>query len=213
MTIHETDNTSNGANADAHARLQANGNIREASWHWQVDDKEAIQSFEHTWMCWAAGTTKGNKESIHIEICVNSDGNYQKAVQNAAALTKIIMRDENISIENVVQHNYWSGKNCPKIMRSGSNVTWIDFKKLFSNSNSNSKEKEDVHVYQPSNATMINSTAMVLQSFENKDVHGDLAISPAHREKLVKGELSLDDAIALIYVALYRGLIQGNKLK
>lgn len=127
VCIHETANTSKGANADAHARLQHNGNSRQASWHWQVDDKEAIQSFTHDYRCWHAGTTKGNNESIGIEICVNSDGNYKKAVQNAAELVAKIMKDEKIPIENVVQHNYYSGKNCPRIMRSGSIIQWSSF--------------------------------------------------------------------------------------
>ena len=33
ITIHETDNTAKGANDEAHARLQYNGNSRQASWH------------------------------------------------------------------------------------------------------------------------------------------------------------------------------------
>ena len=35
LTIHQTGNTSKGANAAMHAKLQLN-NSREASWHWQV---------------------------------------------------------------------------------------------------------------------------------------------------------------------------------
>ncbi|WP_181574718.1 hypothetical protein [Lysinibacillus capsici] len=42
ICIHETDNTNKGSEADNHARLQANGNSRQASWHWSVDDKEAV---------------------------------------------------------------------------------------------------------------------------------------------------------------------------
>ena len=36
ITIHQTGNTSKGADAGAHARLQANGNSRQASWHYTV---------------------------------------------------------------------------------------------------------------------------------------------------------------------------------
>ena len=130
ITIHETDNTNKGANAQAHANLQSRGNSRSASWHWTVDDKEAIQSFPHTVRCWAAGDGKGdgNYNSINIEICVNSDGDFNKAVENAAELTRMIMEQENIPLSNVVQHNHWSGKNCPRNLRSGSKgITWNDF--------------------------------------------------------------------------------------
>ena len=110
IVVHETDNERSGADADAHARLQMNGNSRQASWNWQVDDKEAVQSFEHIWACWAAGSDKGNKEGIQVETCVNNDGNYLKAVQNTAELVAKIMKDEGIPISNVVQHNHFSGK-------------------------------------------------------------------------------------------------------
>ncbi|GLC89144.1 peptidoglycan recognition protein family protein [Lysinibacillus piscis] len=126
IVVHETDNTNIGADADAHARLQWNGNSRQASWHWQVDDQEAVQSFEHFWECWGAGTYQGNTEGIQIEICVNQDGNYQKAVQNAAQLIAKIMKEENISIDHVVQHHFFSGKNCPRNLRAGK-VKWSQF--------------------------------------------------------------------------------------
>ncbi|MCE4044096.1 MULTISPECIES: N-acetylmuramoyl-L-alanine amidase [Lysinibacillus] len=42
-----------------------------------MDDKEAVQSFTHDWQCWAAGSTKGNNEAIHIEMCMNVDGDNQ----------------------------------------------------------------------------------------------------------------------------------------
>jgi N-acetylmuramoyl-L-alanine amidase CwlA len=119
IIIHETGNKKKGANAKNHGDLQANGNSREASWHYSVDEKEAVQSFNHNIACWAAGNEKGNKEGIQIEICVNEDGDFKKAVQNTAELVKIIMKEEKISISNVKQHFDYSGKNCPQNLRSG----------------------------------------------------------------------------------------------
>src|SRR5690625_7655232 len=68
ITIHETANTSRGANAQAHANLQSRG--FSSSFHWQVDDKQAIQSYPHSVSCWHAGDGRGggNTESIAIEI-------------------------------------------------------------------------------------------------------------------------------------------------
>ncbi|EKN71504.1 N-acetylmuramoyl-L-alanine amidase [Neobacillus bataviensis LMG 21833] len=131
ITIHETDNPDAGANANAHARLQERGNDRSASWHLQIDDQQAIQSIPFNEIAWAAGDGRngsGNKLSIHIEICVNSDGDFRKAVQNTAEVTKQLMGQFNISISNVVQHNHWTGKNCPRNLRSGEKgITWNDF--------------------------------------------------------------------------------------
>lgn len=132
ITIHETGNQSKGAGAQSHANLQSNTNPRKASWHWQVDDKLAIQSYDHKVSCWAGGDGRGdgNMHSIHIEICVNSDSNYAKAVENAAELVRYIMKEENLSVDSVVQHNHWSGKNCPTFLRSGSKgVNWQGFVK------------------------------------------------------------------------------------
>lgn len=87
ITIHETANTSKGANALNHAKYldnQARGNTdRSASWHFTVDDKEIYQHLPLNEVGWHAGNKTGNYESIGIEIAVNSDGNYTKAVENA----------------------------------------------------------------------------------------------------------------------------------
>ena len=40
IIIHQTGNTSKGANAQAHANIQSKGNTRAASWHESIDDKE-----------------------------------------------------------------------------------------------------------------------------------------------------------------------------
>lgn len=128
ITIHETANKDKGADAQRHATLQSNG--FSASWHYQVDDKQAIQSYPDTVRCWHAGdkTGPGNYSSIGIEICVNSDGDFKKAVANAVELVKVLMARHNIPIGNVVQHNKWSGKNCPTNLRNGSKgVTWSEF--------------------------------------------------------------------------------------
>ena len=60
----------------------------------------------YTWHC---GDGKGkygitNSNSIGIEICINSDGNYNIAFQNAVELTKHLMKELNIPIERVVRH-------------------------------------------------------------------------------------------------------------
>lgn len=129
ITIHETGNRKRGANAQAHAQLQQKG--FHASWHWQVDDQVAIQSYPHTVQCWHAGDGEGtgNLASIAIEICVNEDGDYHQAIQNAILLTKHIMKEEHIPASRVVQHHHWSRKDCPEFLRSGKKgVNWGQFK-------------------------------------------------------------------------------------
>lgn len=129
LTIHQTGNTSAGANAMAHHRLQARSGIG-YGWHWQVDDHEAIQTHDHSFKIWHAGDNrgKGNTESISIEICVNLDGDYNQSVENGAKLAAMILKEENIDISKMVQHNYWTGKNCPEQIRACKNgICWSNF--------------------------------------------------------------------------------------
>lgn len=126
LTIHETANRNRGANAAAHANLQSRPNPSPVSWHWQVDDMEAVQSFTHDWQLYHAGdgAGNGNKHSIAIETCIHDGNDWASTKANLIALAIKICRDEGIPIERVVQHNHWSGKNCPTILRSNGNKEW-----------------------------------------------------------------------------------------
>lgn len=129
LTVHETGNTSPGANAAAHANLQSR-RWEWATWHWTVDAREAVQSYSHNLRLWHAGDGQGhgNMSSIGVEICVNSDMSRAAARQNAAELCAHILTTEGIPLANMVQHNHWSGKNCPTFIRGESR--WGEFVKL-----------------------------------------------------------------------------------
>ena len=118
ITIHNTANESKGANAEMHARYLNNGaGGRTVSWHYTVDDHEIIQHLPTNVNGWHAGdgaNGPGNRQSIGIEICENVDGDFEKAVANAIELVQYLMRKHNIGIMNVVPHQRWSGKYCPR---------------------------------------------------------------------------------------------------
>lgn len=131
IAIHQTGNVGKGANAEMHGKLQVNGNTRTAGWHYTVDDKEAVQSFPHSARVYHTGTTHGHKNAIAVEICINSDGNYKKAIANAAELVKQLMEQENIPIDKVKRHYDYSGKICPaQIMDNKDGISWADFKDM-----------------------------------------------------------------------------------
>lgn len=134
IIIHQTGNTSKGANAQAHANIQSKGNTRAASWHESIDDKEVIQSFEHTAKCWHAGdgrNGKGNGKGIGLELCINSDGDYKQTIENGAERTAQLMKKYSIPLSRVLRHKDCSGKNCPAQINAGLHgITWEDFKKL-----------------------------------------------------------------------------------
>lgn len=149
ITIHNTDNYDAGANALAHARLQYNGNSRQASWHFSVDDGDIIyQSIPTNEISWNAGDGDGpgNMKGIAIEICVNKGIDFQRAKENAAWLTHYLMDKYNIPLSNVVQHHHWSGKDCPHVIRSEKNG-WENFLALIPLSPSKSTSKPQKHPY------------------------------------------------------------------
>ena len=131
IMIHQTANTSKGANAYMHAKLQANGNSRQASWHYQVDADNIYQSFPDTAQAWHAGNRYYNQNSIGIELTVNSDGNYIGTVEHGAELVKYLMNKHNVPISNVIRHKDASGKYCPRELLNGKNgITWAKFKQM-----------------------------------------------------------------------------------
>ena len=74
ITLHETDNPSFGADANAHASLQIGG--YSDAWHYQGDDKQVIQSWDESVSCYHAGDGTsnnglGSKTSVAYELCVN----------------------------------------------------------------------------------------------------------------------------------------------
>lgn len=133
IVIHDTGNTTASANADMHYKYFNSAN-RRASAHYFVDDKKIIQTVDDTNASWHCGDGKGkygiaNQNSIGIEICVNSDGNYEKAIANAVELTKMLMQKYSIPVERVVRHYDASRKLCPASMSANNWSGWIEFKK------------------------------------------------------------------------------------
>jgi N-acetylmuramoyl-L-alanine amidase CwlA len=131
IVIHETGNTAVGANAEAHFKYWNTNDKAQASAHFVVDDTKVIQLLELNQRAWHVGDNKGysditNSNSIGVEICVNSDGDYDKAVSNAVELVQWLLKETGLNIDSLKTHNNASDKNCPTIMLR--NNMWDDFK-------------------------------------------------------------------------------------
>jgi N-acetylmuramoyl-L-alanine amidase len=131
ITIHNTGNASRGAGARNHASYikgDAAANLP-ASWHYTVDEKDIYQHIPDNEDAFHAGDSggPGNRQSIGIEICMNSDGDLLAATDKAAELTAHLCQKHNIPVDNVVQHNRWSGKNCPQLIRADKPYGWGAF--------------------------------------------------------------------------------------
>lgn len=133
IVIHDTGNKGEGANAYSHFNY-FNGGDRQASADFFVDSTQILQvndyNIYYTWHC---GDGKGkygitNNNSIGIEVCVNSDGDYNTAIANAVELTKTLMAELSIDIDRVVRHYDASRKNCPNSMSGDGWALWKQFK-------------------------------------------------------------------------------------
>lgn len=135
IVIHDTGNTAAGADAMSHYQYFNTGN-RGSSADYFVDDKTILQvndyNMYYTWHC---GDGKGkygitNRNSVGIEMCINSDGDYAKAFSNLVSITKNLMQELDIPPERVVRHYDASRKNCPASMNNGTWSKWNEFKEM-----------------------------------------------------------------------------------
>lgn len=139
IVIHDTGNSSAGANARAHFNYFNSAN-RSSSADIFVDDDECwIVNDYHKYYSWHCGDGQGkygitNSNSVGIEMCVNSDGNYEKAFRNTVDVARKLMEELNIPFDRVVRHYDASRKNCPASMNKGDWHKWNEFKDLLKES-------------------------------------------------------------------------------
>jgi N-acetylmuramoyl-L-alanine amidase len=138
ITIHDTANTKAGADAETHAKYLKSDQAanKPVSWHFTVDGgsierQKLPQVYQHlplNEVGWHAGdwNGSGNMTSIGIEICENVDGDRKKAEILAAELVAWLLRKLNLTINDVVQHYHWTGKDCPRVLRTRPGG-WADF--------------------------------------------------------------------------------------
>ena len=126
-------NTANKMPADNEARY-VHSRQSEVTYHYAVDDKEAIQLLPHDKSGWHAGDggkTIGGRNGIAIEICYSTgDSNkFAKAEDNAAHLTAKLLHQFGLKVKDVSKHQDWAvdNKYCPhKTMDKG----WARFIKM-----------------------------------------------------------------------------------
>ena len=131
IVIHETDNWSKGADAKAHATAMKNGNLA-GTVHYYVDSKSVYQTLDHNDGAWAVGDGKGkygitNRNSINIEICVNPETDYYKAVDKAEQLAAQLLKQYGWGTDRLKRHYDASRKNCPR--RIQAEGRWPEFVK------------------------------------------------------------------------------------
>lgn len=139
LVIHDTGNTSIGADAEAHYKYLQTAQ-RYGSAHYYVDDKQIIQTIGDSLVAWSIGDTWGysnnpnrikdafNHNSISIELCINSDTDKDKAYKNLVELTKNLMKKFSFPVDKVIRHFDATGKICPGSWSKNDWAKWWQFK-------------------------------------------------------------------------------------
>lgn len=139
LVIHDTGNTSRGADAEAHFKYLQTA-TRYGSAHYYLDDGQIIQVIGDSLVAWSIGDKWGysnnpnrvkdalNSNSLSIELCINSDIDKVKAYKNLVELTKNLMKKFNISPDRVIRHFDATGKNCPGSWSGDDWSKWWQFK-------------------------------------------------------------------------------------
>lgn len=131
VVIHETDNWSRGADAKAHATAMKNGNLA-GTVHYYVDSTSIYQTLDHKDGAYAVGDGGGrygitNRNSINIEICVNPESDYYKAVDKAEQLAASLLKQYGWGTDRLKRHYDASRKHCPR--RIQDEGLWPEFKR------------------------------------------------------------------------------------
>lgn len=142
VVIHWTANTGRGADAQANRNYfnnlrptySPNGQVRKvyASAHYMVDDHSIIRCLPDDEVGYHVGARfykpmgedirehragdSPNNYLIGIEMCVNSDGDWDKTYQTTVELTRYLLDKYQLNIKQVYRHYDITGKLCPQMM-------------------------------------------------------------------------------------------------
>ena len=145
LVIHYTANTNKGANAVAN-RNYFNNTTNSCSAHYIIDDKQIIRCVPDSEVAYHCGankyTTLGtslregtayspNFFTVGVEMCVNSDGDWNKTYQNTVEFVAKFLKEHGLTIDNLLRHYDITGKNCPAMMID--EKEWRKFKQAVQN--------------------------------------------------------------------------------
>jgi len=125
LVIHWTANTGKGAGAVANRNYFQNTN-RYCSAHYIVDDETIVQCLPEDEMAYHVGarhyrpraleelSSYPNGCTIGVEMCVNSDGDFNRTYQNTVELAANILHRYGWGADNLWRHHDVTGKDCPR---------------------------------------------------------------------------------------------------
>lgn len=138
VVIHWTANTDAGADAVANrSYFNTTGNF--ASTHYIVDSKQIIRCLPDDEIGYHVGAsrytelgnsiregTSPNYFLLGIEMCVNSDGDWNRTYASTVSLAAYLIKKYGLTVDDLFRHYDITGKECPKMMIE--EKPWNEFK-------------------------------------------------------------------------------------
>ena len=129
IVMHWTANTGKGANAIANRNF-FNQETTKSSAHYIVDSQNIIRCVPDDEVAYhvgakqytsygesiKAGGKSPNFSTIGIEMCVNSDGDFEVMKNKSRLLAAKLLLDNHLTIDDLVRHYDITGKNCPQFL-------------------------------------------------------------------------------------------------
>lgn len=184
IVVHWTANTNKGADAirnrNYFQNLLPNGSqTTYASAHYVVDDHSIIRCIPDDELAYHVGAAKytptgdilrkhtngktytPNYFTIGIEMCVNTDGIWERTYKNTVELVSFLLKKFQLTTAQLYRHYDITGKNCPAMMIEEEN--WKQFKRAV---------EEEVNIELPSAADLPTlkkgSTGHVVKDLQQK---------------------------------------------
>jgi len=142
VIAHWTANKNKGADAQANRNYFNNNTDRYASAHYIVDDQEIIQAIPDNEVGYHVGANVYKPDGermragspsltpnyfvIGFEMCVNSDGDWNKTYRNSVELAAHLLRKHGFTTNDLYRHFDITGKDCPNMLLTP--ATWGKFK-------------------------------------------------------------------------------------
>jgi N-acetylmuramoyl-L-alanine amidase len=199
LVIHWTANTDAGADAVAN-RNYFNTTSTFASTHYIVDDKQIIRCLPEDEIGYHVGSSKyarlGNEIRegryspnyflLGIEMCVNSDGDWDKTYNSTIELAAYLLKKHGLTAENLYRHYDITGKECPRMLVEED--AWNEFKVKVT------RELLQVRV-------MVNGEYLELDAF----IKNDIAFAPVRAVAEALGaKVQWDDANRTVVITTSR---------
>jgi len=182
------------------------GGNRNASADFFVDSNNIIQAIDYyTRYSWAVGDGGGkygktNGNTVNIEMCLESDHMPSaQTVQNTIDLTKYLMSELGIPINNVQRHYDCSFKNCPHCFSANNWQKWYEFKaRLGGTAIPISRSTDPTPIQSPLSFSYPNNAKVVGTDLYVRDINGN--VQSGHY-------VSNDDNITVLDVSGSRQLV------